>query len=440
MMLLEKLYNYSPAWMQNIMCSVKGWLLQKRRFGKGFFRELARLEARQIDPKAELDSFLADIKNVPAYADVYKAAEREGRKVRLEDFPIINKAVVKEHLQDYLNPDFHGAMFLNHTSGTTGSGIVFPNSVAYENRQWATWWRYREELGIKFGTWCAWFGCAHMVVPINDKKAPFWRINRPGRQVMFSPYHLSADTVKAYLDEISRRKMPWVHGYASHVRFLSRLAIEKGLPPLECVKFVTTGAENLLPDYVVDIKKVFPNAIVRTHYGQTEGVANFSQTIDGDWRIDEDFSKVEFIPYDEKNLERCRIVGTSFSNLSFPLVRYDIGDVAIVKWADGKAKVIGIEGRENEYYVMKDGTKISTMRVYDIFKEAHNVVEAQLRIHGDDGVEMVVVKGGKYSDSDEKEIMSLAKKYLGDGLETSISYTDKIERTKNGKFRAIVKV
>ena len=71
---------------------------------------------------------------------------------------------------------------------------------------------------------------------------------------------------------------------------------------------------------------------------------------------------------------------------------------------------------------------------------AHNVVEAQLRIHGDDSVEMVVVKGGKYSDSDEKEIMSLAKKYLGDGLETSISYTDKIERTKNGKFRSIVKV
>lgn len=438
--MLECIYNRAPVWVQNLMCSVKGWLLQRRRFGKGFFTELRRLEAREINPDAELRSFLGAIRNVPAYRDLFSRVEQvEHRAAMLEDFPIINKAKVKERLDDYLNPDFHGPMFLNHTSGTTGSGIVFPNSVAYENRQWATWWRYREELGIKFGTWCGWFGCAHMVVPINEKNAPYWRINRPGRQVMFSPYHLSADTVGAYMDEIVRRKLTWVHGYASHIRFLARLAIEKGLQPIEGVKFVTTGAENLLPAYVGDIKKVFPNALVRTHYGQTEGVANFRMTKEGDWVVDEDFAKVEFIPYDEANPERCRIVGTSFSNLAFPLVRYDIGDVAIVKWVDGKAKVVGIEGRENEYYIMKDGTKISTMRVYDIFKEAGNVVEAQLKIHGDDAVEMVVVKGEKFSNKDEREIFALAKKYLGEGIQTSISYVDKIERTKSGKFRAIVK-
>ena len=438
-MIIEKVYNIAPVWFQNIMCSTKGWLLQRRRFGKGFFAELQKLEAGQVDPEHELSEFLKGIRNVPAYAEVFKAAERDGREVRLGDFPIINKRVVKERIKDFYNPDFHGPMFLNHTSGTTGSGIVFPNSVAYENRQWAVWWRYREALGIKFGTWCAWFGCAHMVVPINEKKPPFWRINRPGRQVMFSPYHLTAENVGQYIGEIERRQIPWVHGYASHVRFLAKLALERGVGPVDCVKFVTTGAENLLPDYIVDIKKVFPNAIVRQHYGQTEGVANFSQTKDGDWVIDDDFAKVEFIPYDASNPERCRIVGTSFSNLAFPLVRYDIGDVAIVKWVNGEAKVVGIEGRDNEYFIMKDGTKISTMRVYDIFKEAHNVIEAQLRIHGDDAVEMVVVKGEKYGESDEKEILALAKKYLSKALKISIGYVDKIERSASGKFRAIVK-
>lgn len=38
------------------------------------------------------------------------------------------------------------------------------------------------------------------------------------------------------------------------------------------------------------------------------------------------------------------------------------------------------------------------------------------------------------------ETMVLAKKYLSDELKISISYTDKIERTANGKFRAIMKV
>lgn len=437
---LETIYNHAPIWVQNVMCSAKGWQIQKRRYGNGFFKELDLLKRHAINPDEELSKFLKAIEHVPAYRNVFNAKVPGKGKVSIKDFPIINKAIVKAHLDDYLNPDFHGPMFLNHTSGTTGSGIVFPNSVAYENRQWATWWRYRNNLGIKFGTWCGWFSCAHMVVPINETKPPYWRINWPGRQVMFSSYHLNASNVASYFDEINRRGLTWIHGYASVIRFLCRLALEKGLPPATNVKFLTTGAENLLPAYIEDMRKVFPNALIRTHYGQTEGVANFSQTPTGDWEIDEDFAYVEFIPVDPGTPSRCRIVGTSFSNLAFPLVRYDIGDIATVEWSNGKAKVLNIEGRENEYFVMKDGTTINTLRVYDIFKEAGNVVESQIRILGDDHVELAIVRGARYSANDEKEIIALARKYFTIATRVDISYVDKIERAASGKFKAVVRV
>lgn len=242
-----------------------------------------------------------------------------------------------------------------------------------------------------------------------------------------------------YAEEIRSRHLVWIHGFASRILFFSRLIVEKGLEPLTDVRYVTTSAENLTPEVAKEIRKAFPNAIVRTHYGQTEGVANFSQTKDGDWRIDEDFAKVEFIPIDPKVPERCRIVGTNFSNPYFPLIRYDMGDIARVKWEEGKPIVQGVEGREMEQIRLVNGVLVSSYTSYDIFCDQENVREAQLRVL-DEGreLELLVVKGSKFTEKDELVILEKARQYLKGDIRLSIRYTDAIPRAASGKFRAIV--
>lgn len=116
---------------------------------------------------------------------------------------------------------------------------------------------------------------------------------------MFSTYHLKPDTVRLFIDEIARRKLTWLHGYPSILHHLCRLAQQAGLPQVECVKYVTTGGENLLPSYVETIKKTFPNAMVRTHYGLGEAVSNISQTKEGEWMVDEDFAVTELFEIQE---------------------------------------------------------------------------------------------------------------------------------------------
>lgn len=436
-MLLEKIYNLAPAWMQNIMCTVKGWTVQRRRYARGFFLELERLEDRKDNPEEMLRDFLALARQVPAYAQVFA----DGKGTRLEDFPIIDKAYVKAHYDDFVNEQYAGPTLVVHTSGTTGNSLDVLQSQSFEHRQWATWWRYREELGIKFGTWYGWFGCGEMIVPITQNKPPYWRVELAGRRVMFGTYHLNIDNVELYVDEIKRRKLTWLHGNASRLCYLSRLITEKGIEPVKVVRFVTTASENLLPQNVAEIQRAFPNAMVRTHYGMTEGVANFSQTRDGSWRIDDDFAHVEFIPIDSKAPERCRIVGTNFSNPAFPLIRYDMGDIAIVKWQDGKPILKGIEGRVNERIVLCNGMLVNSMLNYDIFGEASNVREAQVRVLRDGHeIELLVVKGSKYTLEDEVAILKTARRYLKDEIELSIRYTDQIPRTKSGKFRSVVRV
>lgn len=436
--LVTMIYEKCPIWMQNLMCSVKGEQIRRRRFGKGFIRALRAMEAGEIDADKELSLFLKSIETVPVYKDVYERVCKEGRDPQIEDFPIINKLFVKEHYDDFLNKDFKGRTTMLHTGGTTGSGLVFPHSVDFENRQWATWWRFRENLGIKYGTWVAVFSSAHLVVPMKQRKPPYWRVNRPMRQLICSPYHISKETVKDYLDEIERRGIYWLTGYASNIRFLANVAYEIGLQPMESIRFVTTGGENLVPACVDDIQRFFPNALIRTHYGQTEGVANFSMTKEGNWKIDSDMAYMELIPVSEDEPNRCRIVGTGFGNLAFPLVRYDMGDIALVEWHDGEPIIKGVEGRDNEYFVLADGTKIGPLRAYDIFKESMNVVESQIRLKAPDDIELVVVRGTEYGEKDEKVILKEARKYFSDMIKVNISYTDKVERAKNGKFKVLI--
>ena len=64
MSVLDRIYDASPAFFQNIMCSVKGWLIQRRRFNDHFFEELKKYEKRVYDPEKELIDFLYDIRAI----------------------------------------------------------------------------------------------------------------------------------------------------------------------------------------------------------------------------------------------------------------------------------------------------------------------------------------------------------------------------------------
>ncbi len=428
--MMENIYNVAPVWLQNVMCSVKGWLVSRRRYNKDFFDQLDLFENRKINPDHELHEFLGLVRHVPAYAKVFKA----GKEVGLEDFPIINKQYVKDHYEDFLNRDYADPTIVVHTSGTTGNSLNVIQSRLFEHKQWAVWWRYREELGIKFGTWYGWFGCADMVVPAKQNRPPYWRVDVAGRRIMFGTYHLNIDNVNAYVDEIMRRKLTWLHGHASRLCYLSKLIAEKGISPVTTVNFVTTGSENLLPTHVEVIQKAFPNALIRTHYGMTEGVANFSQARNGEWHVDDDFAKVELIPMDPHRPNRCRVVGTNFSNPAFPLIRYDMGDIAIVDWSSGRPCVLGIEGRVNECVTLENGMLINSMLLYDLFGDVEHIVEAQVRVTGGLSLELWIVKADGYVGKDENAIWSNIKKYFKEEVSIAIVYVDVIPRSKSGKF------
>lgn len=438
--MIKKLYYLSPVIIQNFLCSLKGFLICRKRLNKNFKKQLSLFDKYAYQPEAELRLFLQEIRTVPYYQRLFRDfgfnVTATNLYKELLKLPIQTKLDVKTHHNDIVNLNFIGETYLLHTSGTTGGGLVFPCSREMENKQWAVWWRYRGWHGIDLNTWCGWFG-GRTIISTKNTKAPFWRINYPGKQVMFSVYHLNKDTVELYYQKLKRSGLTWLHGYPSQISLLASLIADQGLTPLHFVTHVTFGAENLLEGQKQIISKVFPNAKLTQHYGLAEGVANLSQDVHGRWKIDEDFAYVEFVPISEEDPTICRIVGTGFSNYAFPLVRYDTGDIAkIERLPNGTVNVLSIDGRKEDYISLPNGVKLG--RLDHIFKDLVNIQEAQIYQKSISEIEFRIVKGQFYSIADEQLLWSEIRSRITDSIKITISYVDKISRTRSGKLRLVI--
>ena len=300
-----------------------------------------------------------------------------GHSFRAEDLPILDKAAVQAGAARIARADVPRALTAS-TSGSTGMGLRFPVTNEAVWQQWATWWRFRRWHGIERDEWCGYFG-GRPVVPIRRRRAPFWRYNVPGRQVLFSGSHLSADTWSAYAAELSRRRLAWLHGYPSLLALLASYLVEHRVTLGYDVRWVTTSAENMLPAQADLIERAF-GVRPRQHYGMAEGAANASECPNGRLHVDEDFAFMEFVPVGHGT--GFEVVGTNLTNRAFPLIRYDVGDIAQVSRARRVAAAVPAASST----ASMDGARITSMlpngamvgRLDHIFKDQVRVREAQI--------------------------------------------------------------
>jgi phenylacetate-CoA ligase len=275
-------------------------------------------------------------------------------------------------------------------------------------------------------------------VPIGRRRAPFWRYNVPGRQVLFSGSHLSAETWPAYAAELSKRRLGWLHGYPSLLALLASYLVEHRVALGYDVRWVTTSAENLLPAQAELIERAF-GVRPRQHYGMAEGAANASECPKGRLHVDEDFAFVEFIPLERG--EGYRVVGTNVTNRAFPLIRYDVGDVAQVSGhmcgCGRPGRIIdAIDGRREDYVVLPSGALVG--RLDHIFKDQVRLREAQVYQPDSSRVVLRLVGAGDFTPRDERALIGAARTWLGDTLRIEIEHLDALPRTPAGKLRFVV--
>ncbi len=447
MSLLKKIYNKIPIPLQNLAVTFEGMRIKNQRYNKNFKKTLSNyLNNDNLSINKIKEIRLLKLKKLLIFANTYSRfykdlfsqkkfnPENLKSEEEIEILPILGKNEIKAFYKDIITIDATSEpKTYTHTSGTTGSGLIFPITQEFSNNQWSVWWRHRLRNGINQGKWCAYFG-GRPIVPIDQKNPPFYRINLIGKQIIFSAYHLNTKNLENYISKLIKSKVEWIHGYPSVITLLAEHILTNNLISKLNVKKITLGAENLSLFQKNMIKKAF-NIEPIQHYGLAEGVANISLLENGKFRVDEDFSYVEFV---NKNKNQYQIVGTALTNFAFPLIRYSTGDLARLKVSDknGWRCVEDIDGRDEDYIVLKDHSKVG--RLDHIFKDVTKIKECQFIQYSIGKVDLMIVKAKGYNQEDEKKIKSYVNSYLGDKIILNIKYVEKIPRTSNGKLRFVI--
>ncbi len=450
---LESIYLKLPIFLQNVACSLEGLRIKRIRYSKSFFSILQEIESRTFFSPSQLEEYQSQhiqkivrhcASSVPYYRELFRKNGVPVEKIKSRDdlaryLPILTKAEIQAHPEQFVSEAIPASQHISmHTSGTTGAGLRFVATKTCVQHVWAFWWRYRRWHGLDLNEKCAYFG-GRTVVPLDQKKPPFWRYNIPGRQLMFSGYHMSPSNLGYYVEKIKKSGIRWLHGYPSLLSLLANYLLENNDSLKGQIKWVTIGAENLLPHQAHLMQKAFGVRPIQ-HYGLAEAVANISECPKGRLHVDEDFSAVEFLPTEEKGV--YRIIGTGFLNLAMPMLRYDTGDLAFIEegakcdCGRGGRIVSSLDGRKEDYVLLKNGARIG--RLDHIFKDLVNIAEAQVYQKEPGEVIFRIVKGNNYTKNDEALLIAEARKRLGQDTSIKIEYVSSIERTASGKLRMVV--
>ena len=323
-------------------------------------------------------------------------------------------------------------MILQHTSGTSGSGFSFYQNKEANAAVWAHVWRGNHNIGLERGMWCGYFG-GRSIVPKMQNKSPYYRLNKPGKQIMFSAFHMRPEVLHEYYQVLNRFQPQWIQAFPSSILPLVGYMEENNLRLNYVPAVLTLSSENISSYNVEKLYRIL-GVYPMQNYAQSEAVATFRQQLDRRMFVVEDFSAVELLP--EKGTDLCRVVGTSLSNYAMPFLRYDMKDLVTYRQVAEGREILTLDGREEDDIKLKDGG--SLRRLDFIFKDQSNITEAQIVQKSLDLVEFHIVKNAHYTLKDEKQLNQDIKSYLAGRIDYKIIYVNQIEKTKSGKMKFII--
>lgn len=450
--LVEQIYPHLPVFLQNAACWYHGKKEARVRFGRVFEQRLRELVDSEKWTASEIEAYQNEklrslirhaYHNVPYYRERWKALRISPGDIRtrgdLYKLPVLTKEEIREHTDQFISEKTHKRELLGrHTSGTTGKGLHFYMSRETSAFQWAVWWRHRLRFGIAPGTWHASF-LGQRVVPITQRKPPYWRWNSPMRQVLINMQSLAPSKIASIVEFLNSQHFEFYAGYPSFIHMLALFASDAGLRLTSPPRVIFTGAENMLDFQRRDIQ-TFTGAVLSDHYGCTEACVNASRCDEFVYHEDFEFCIMEGI---EREGDPAKtIVATGFACDAFPFIRYEVGDTAVWdehgRCACGRhsATLQRIEGRCDDYVVTPEGARIA--RLDYLFKDALNVKEAQIVQEQLGEIKIILVRRDAYSMKDELEIRRDIKTWLSPSLEVRFEYVNEVPREPNGKFRAVV--
>jgi phenylacetate-CoA ligase len=450
-------YQKSPVFMQNLMISFYGIYWKNRRLGGDFEKYKKEFEQRESYSKKAWDTYQTDelrkllihaFTTVPFYKELYTLhgfTLQDFEKFRIEDLkrlPYLEKDDLRKFGKTSLlsTKREKGTFYLS--SGSTGTPIsIYISKGSHQKWNAAYEVRVRNWAGLHYRMSRAMIG-GRRIVPNAVTKPPYYRYNWAESQAYFSAYHISERNVEEYVNGLLKLNTKYLVGYAMSIYLLAS-AIEK--QHLKAPKFeaVLTSSEKLTKVMRTVIEKVFQCRVYDAYSG-VEACGLISEDIHGELLHSADSGIMEVVDRHGNQVAfgaSGEVVATGFLNYDQPLIRYRIGDrVKLSENQQTKSgmellKVDEIEGRVEDVVIGLQGQKM--VRFHGIFVGIPSIIMAQVIQNSLERMTLKLVVDNSYTNTQEAVMIQRIQSQLG-AVKVDFEYVEEIEKTKNGKFKAVI--
>jgi phenylacetate-CoA ligase len=382
---------------------------------------------------------------VPFYRDRFDAAGLHPQDLRCfehyQQVPLLTKADIRAHPQALLSNEYDPSCL--HEKKTSGStGVALRILLDEESLQW------KRACALRSDEWSGWrFGESVAKVWGNPEYlARGWR-GRLRNFLLERAFYLDTlrmdDQALARFAKMLRRKKPsLIFGHAHSVYLLARYLQSQGQLIHRPRGIITTAM--VLHDWQRRaIEKVFA-CPVTNRYGCEEVslIASECERHDG-LHVNADGVYVEILrdgrPADPG--ETGSIIVTDLTNRAMPLLRYQVGDVAVLSERQcpcgrGLPLLERLEGREADYVVTPSGEMISGISLTETFAlQVPGIAQFQIVQESLQRFRFRIVRGPDFGPASLQRLRSLVRERFGSDVNYQCEYLEQIPPEPSGKYR-----
>lgn len=389
--------------------------------------------------------------NVPYYKKLFDDLSIvENNKIVVNDISdiakisFLTKDIIrkKKHLM-YAKDKDDRFPFSNSSGGSTGQPVLFLQDAQYTmsnrlNTQLAYSWR---GLGLYESMVVIW-GAER---DIFDGKKSFKSklLDFYYNRTILNSFSMSEDDMRDYIGYLNKKRPKLIKAYAQSIYELAKFA-KKNKIEVKAQQAIHLAAGTVYESMRMLIEEVF-QCKAYNYYGSREvgAIASECQAQDG-LHLMQEHTFVEIINAEGEACnpgEQGEIVVTTLENYSMPLIRYKIGDVAVMQeysecsCACTYLKLEKIVGRTTDLFKTIDGKKIDGEYFTHLFYFRDWIEKFQVIQNSLDIIEIKIVKNSEIVEADILDISSKVKMVMGSDCQVLFEYLDEIPKTVTGKFR-----
>jgi phenylacetate-CoA ligase len=386
-------------------------------------------------------------KNVPFYSEMFKTIGITPDDIKsVNDFsklPELGKHNIRDNYKLLINKCLkEKEITFSATGGSTGTPLKIYKSIKDQEYGYAL--RYRSNA------WCGWELHKRSAWLVADLKRLEEISSSPSakmqaglwikRKLMLDTRDTRPENMYKWVEQIKRFKPEYVYGYSTLIAEFANFLINNNIK-IDGIKGVFSTAEPLLER--TTMQKAF-NSKVFDQYGSSEIPCIAHECKNGNMHLNVDEVIAEFVDIPQTNGLK-KIVCTPLYIYGMPLLRYDLGDIAVA--SDKKCDcglpypVIELKvGRISDNLLAPKGKIVPTANLgWHIVNLTTGINQYQIL---QKEVNFIIVR----LDSSEKhreENESIIKDLLGNLLESNrikiiFEYPEKILPESNGKFRPVI--